>query len=216
MILRILSFILFLGFALQSYAKLEFDKKQIVATLKPSVEIYEFEFAFKNIGDAEDVVSEIKSDCDCTDVVTDKKAYAVGESGVLKGVFKVGDRLGLQNKKITLITGGGEKYILSLRLTVPELASFRPKMLMWKQGDTPASKILKIDTAREYGARIVSASCGDENFKIEFTPQREHSDNCEVKITPLSLEKSGRVELLLKCVARDNVEKQYTIHLLVK
>jgi hypothetical protein len=213
---RALAVLFLSAFATQADAKLVFSRSQIVATIPVGSESYDFEFSFKNEGDKAIGITAIKSDCDCTDAAADKQSYSPGEKGAVKGRFSIGDRVGLQNKTITVITDDGTKSALYLRLTVPELASFRPKMMIWTSGGVASSKTLRVDTAREYGARIVSAECSDKNFKVEFAMQKEHTDNCEIKVTPVSLNTNGRSELRLKCVARGGIEKFFTVHLLIK
>ena len=126
--------------------------------------------------------------------------------------------MGRQDKKIYVETDAPQtpRITLSLNLTVPALAEFRPKMLLWQKGGKLDAKKLHIDTAREYGARIAKAECKDKNFKIDFIPQKENTDFCEISIRPLSLDAASKSELLLECVAKGEFAKTYKVHLLIR
>lgn len=217
-VLKGVSAAIFLLSPIVSYAEISFEKKVVQALAPVSSNEYHFSYSFKNAGDKEVKILKITTTCGCTKAESDKPVYAPGESGKIIGIFEIGDRVGRQDKKIYITTDDAEtpKITLSLNLAIPVLAEFRPKMLLWRRGGIPESKKLRIDTAREYGARIVKVECADKNFQIDFVPQKENTDSCEVSIKPLSLEQVSKSEISLTCRTKGGSGKIYKVYALIR
>lgn len=208
----------FIIYSHSGHAKLAF-KSEVVSDLVPlSCREYSFSYAFKNTGNKDVKILEITTSCSCTKAESDKAVYAPGESGKISGIFEIGDREGRQNKNIYIRTDDPEtpRMALALKLAIPILAEFRPKMLLWRKGEVPKSKKLHVDTAREYGVRVVKVECPDKNFKVDFVPQRENSDSCEISIRPISLKETSKSEISLICSSKDGSSKIYKVYILIR
>lgn len=216
--MRIFCFILAFLAANISIADICFKEQGISATISQNASTFSFSFDFQNTSNYPVKILKIATTCACTKAKSDKEVYLPNEPGKISGEFEIGSRTGVQNKKIFVETDDPKnpKITLSLNLTIPVLAEFRPKMLYWQKGAGLGTKTLHVDTAREYGARIQKVSCNSENFKIDFTPQKENTDSCEIKITPLSLNEVSKAEVELECVAKNNERKIYKAYLLIR
>jgi len=75
------------------------------------------EFKFKNLGDADLVITDVKTSCGCTAAVTSAKTIAPDGEGSLKVNFNSSGRSGTQNKTITVVSNDPENPRLMVRLT---------------------------------------------------------------------------------------------------
>lgn len=216
--MRFLILFLWLFIANFSFATIVFKNQIISDTILQVDSSFPFSFYFINNSSKPIKILNISTSCACTKAEADKEIYQPNEEGKISGTFEIGDRTGFQSKKIFIETDDktNPKIVLNLNLTIPVLAEFRPKMLLWRKGVNLETKILHIDTAREYGVRIQKVSCNNKNFKIDFTPQRENTDSCEVKITPLSLNETSKSEVELECITKEKEKKIYKLYLLVR
>lgn len=216
--LKYLPIALFFVFTNISFAELQFSERKIDKVIPVLAKEFPFSYDFKNVGNTPVRILKISTSCSCTKAEADKEIYKPNEEGKFSGTFEIGDRIGLQSKKIFIETDDktNPKIILNLNLTIPVLAEFRPKMLLWRKSGSLKAKTLHVDTAREYGARIQKVSCDNENFKINFAPQKENTDSCEVQITPLSLNEVLKAEVELECITKNKELKIYKLYLLVR
>lgn len=216
--MRFLILFLWLFIANFSFATITFKNQIISDTILQVDSSFPFSFYFINNSSKPIKILNISTNCSCTKAEADKEIYQPNEKGKITGTFEIGDRTGFQSKKIFIETDDktNPKIVLNLNLTIPLLAEFRPKMLLWRKGANLETKILHIDTAREYGARIQKVSCSNKNFKIDFIPQEEKTDSCEVKFTPLSLNEPSKSEVELECITKEKEKKIYKLYLLVR
>ena len=78
----------------RAHAGLQFERTVVEDVVPPGTASYPFEFTFKNDGDSVVEISEIKTSCGCTTAKLEKMSYALGEGGVIQGMFSAGDRRG--------------------------------------------------------------------------------------------------------------------------
>jgi hypothetical protein len=92
---------------------------------------YNFEFAFTNKGSRELLIERTHAPCGCTVPKLDKKAYAPGESGVIKVRFHAPKRAGKVNKSIVVYSNDKTNVRIKLLIKgVVELAAtVEPKTL---------------------------------------------------------------------------------------
>lgn len=88
------------------------------------------DFKFKNKGDADLIITDVKTSCGCTAAVTSAKTIPPGGDGTLKANFNTAGRGGPQTKTITVVTNDPEKPQVLFRLS--------GKI---KKGDEPQIKI---------------------------------------------------------------------------
>lgn len=97
---------------------------------------FEFSFKFKNEGETPITIVDIQTSCGCTVAMSDKCNYLPNENGEIKGVFSVGDRKGVQNKTIVLLTNdlGQSQIQLDLNLKIAQAVESSSNVLFWKMG----------------------------------------------------------------------------------
>ena len=141
-------------------AALTWQTQQIKLTVKPSDKQAVGIFHFVNSGNAAITITSVQSSCGCTTAELTKQVYAPGESGEIKAIFTIGDRVGEQEKTVFVVTDDAqEKSVpLVLHVTIPELLRYAPRLLMWNVGDKPGEK-----------AAVISANTNLKIANIEIT-----------------------------------------------
>jgi len=75
------------------------------------------EFKFKNTGDADLVITDLRTSCGCTAAVTSDKTIPPKKQGTIKVTFNTGGRSGPQTKTVTIVSNDPEKPNAEVRLT---------------------------------------------------------------------------------------------------
>lgn len=139
-----------LAFAFTTLAghALTWTARTITVSTVPFQTTQDATFEFQNTGDRPVTIIDLQTTCDCLTVATDQKTYAPGARGVLTGKFTVGDRYGLYQRGITVLTDESDTPIrLTLEINVPPLATLTPQTLVWKPADQPVEKSIDVKPA---------------------------------------------------------------------
>jgi Protein of unknown function (DUF1573) len=143
-------------------------------------------FAFQNTSDRPVTITDIQTTCECLTAATDQKTYAPGARGLLTGLFTVGDRFGLYQRAITVLTDESDTPTrLVLEINVPALATLTPQSLVWHLADSPAEKAIEIKPAEgltidftvveitndSFSARLETVVAG-QHYRLHVTPVR--------------------------------------------
>lgn len=216
----------FLGLAaMVCQGELEFEDRVWRETAGASEEKVEFSFPFENTGSTEVTITEVKSSCGCTTAKLDQKTYAPGESGEITGAFNIGSRQGLQRKTVRLATDSvaQPQILLTIEVNIPKLISIEPGMLLWRKGEVPDVKTLKIVPNEEMGIEIGGIDLEAEGFSIELldadaeaatgTPE---TAGREALVSVVSTDSANRGLIRVTAILPDGQEKQYFAHALVR
>lgn len=74
-------------------------------------DVFEYDFIFKNTGDAPLVITNAKGSCGCTVPVWPREPIAPGEEGKIAVKFNSAGKMGTQNKTVTLSTNASPKPV---------------------------------------------------------------------------------------------------------
>src|SRR5438128_2073753 len=99
-------FVMALLVALASAAHSELVWEQTELELHPAIgdETAVGHFKYQNKGDKPIAIKNVSSSCGCTAASTNKNGVAPGEKGEITATFQIGNRLGAQEKMITVTT----------------------------------------------------------------------------------------------------------------
>ena len=124
------------------FGALHWDTQKIELTAKSGDKEAVGIFRFANSGNAPVTITTIQPSCGCTTAELAKRTYAPGETGEIKAVFTLGDRVGVQEKSIHVATdeASGKPVSLILRVVIPELFTYTPRVLVWKSEDGQSQK----------------------------------------------------------------------------
>lgn len=126
-------------------------------------------FEFKNSGSKPVTIRDIQTNCDCLDATTDLQVYPPGTSGLIKATFTVGDRIGLYERIVTVVTDEPDSPVrLLLQIEVPATALLEPLNVVWQLKETVAEK--SIDLRPAVGLEIIftQAEATNEAFTVRL------------------------------------------------
>ena len=139
-------------------------------------------FEFTNRSAKPVQIHEIETTCSCLRADSDLKTYPPGASGKITANFAVGDRGGLYERGITIITDEPNSPArLLLRVEVPDVATVTPRSVNWRIGEPLAEKLVQLTCA--------------PGVEIEFSRTQATSEGFEVKLDPVESGKHYRLHL---------------------
>jgi hypothetical protein len=140
----LIAFIL-LASAVSGAAALRWTSTEFAGATQPLQHTLDVAFAFKNTGTQPVAIREVQVNCDCMTASADKQIYQPGEAGVISARFSVGDRVGVYQRSITVVTDDGTPpQRLNVQIDVPELAAVTPRVLNWSTGVAAEEKPVEV------------------------------------------------------------------------
>ena len=161
---------------------LEWKTQTLTFTTAPFQTTQEAVFRFTNTGTKPVTILDVESNCDCLDAAADRQVYAPGESGAIKSNFTVGDRLGLYERRIKIVTDESPEPVrLLVRIEVPELVTLTPRSVAWKLNEPAAEKAVELEVI--------------PGVKISFTRVQPTSGDFEARLETIEAGRRYRVHL---------------------
>jgi hypothetical protein len=203
MIRRFSLLALLAAFASPAFA-LEWQADKQEFTTKPFQATQEVVFTFKNTATKTVNLLDLQTNCDCLRATADLPAYAPGATGTIKARFTIGDRSGLYERFITVVTDETSSPVrLLVRFEVPEIAALTPRSVSWHLQAEPAEKIVELIPAagleidfREAQAtndafivRLETVVAG-KHFRLHLQP-RSTADSASAAIRIFGREQAG-------------------------
>jgi len=162
-------------------------------------------FEFTNTSAKPVALVDLQTNCDCLDVSADQQTYAPGARGVLKARFTIGDRTGLYERLILVVTDESPTPArLMVRIEVPETATASPRSVQWTVNAAPAEKSVELVAAPELEINFAEAQATndafavrletlepDRRYRLHLTP-RSTAAPASAAIRVFGREKSGR------------------------
>lgn len=188
---------------------LTWDRQQQQINLPPLATEAEVQYHYRNDSKQAVTILHVETNCECLGATPSRKKLAPGESGTLTARFTVGDRLGLYERHILVLTSeSATPTRLTARFEVPEPADISPRSLEWAHGAEAQEKAVKIVLApglvfepAEIGysssgfrARLETVAAGRE-YRLWIKPDgTAHAASAAVRV--IGREKSGRPVVL--------------------
>lgn len=195
MITRVL-FRILLGWSLTvSIAQAQLSWAERTITLKPEAGVEEIVavFRFTNTGENAVTITEVKTDCGCTTATLAKTIYAPGESGEIRTVFNVGNRIGREVKAVHVTTSDvpNQPVELKLEVTIPPLLTLSPRMVWWARNGEDIPQTISLSLAAGSDARITGVVAEGEG--IDHSLQQLTATEYRLHLTPKDLTKSAKI-----------------------
>lgn len=197
---KILSIVAIIA-ALASTARSElvFEKNELELHPAAGDETAVGHFKYQNKGDKPVAIKSVTTSCGCT-AATAKNSADPGEKGEVTATFKIGDRIGTQQKAITVVTDDATNATttLTLKVVIPKVLQLQPAFLFWQVGEPAKSKtivakagkdisIKKLDVLSsnaDFVAKVEPGSAAGE-FRINVEPKQTiHASVATLAITP--------------------------------
>lgn len=168
---------------------------------KPLQKSLQLAYAFKNTGDKPVAIRDVQTNCDCTAAATDKQIYQPGEAGVLSARFTVGDRGGVYQRAITVLTDDGTPpQRLTLQIEVPELAAVTPRVRDWAVGSDAAEQSVEVAVNEAIRVNFTEVFVSATGFKARVEPI-EAGRRYRVFVKPVSTAEATSAAIRLKGTA---------------
>lgn len=199
---------LFFSLAAPAEARLHFETTAVKDTVEPGAGHYAFSFPFENQGDQAVEIKEIRTSCGCTVAQLEQRVYQPGESGEIKGQFNIGNRQGRQVNTVRVQSDnlGQSEIVLQVEVTIPQLLSMKPGLLLWRTGETPEPKFLTLTPNTELGVKILSVDCDSDDFSVKWIPQAGEDPSYEVVVAPATVAEARRAMIRIKAALPDHPE----------
>lgn len=161
---------------------LDWSSRQLALAARPLQRQLEASFAFQNLSSKPVTIRTVRTNCDCLEAQTDKLTYAPGESGTLTARFTTGDRLGLYERAIDVVTTESDTAVrLTVRIEVPPAATVTPLNLLWPIGVEPAPKPVEVRVA--------------DGIEIDFTETFATNDRFTTRLETIAPGRHYRVHV---------------------
>lgn len=106
--------------AVPSARGLDWEKTQVALTAERGADVVRTKFDFKNSSRKTVHILEVRTSCGCTEAAISSSEIPAGESGTIRVLFTIGNRTGLQEKEIFLVTDDAATPVkLRLAVTIP-------------------------------------------------------------------------------------------------
>lgn len=176
--------VLLLGALALRSAGLEWKATTLSVTTVPFQATQDVVFQFKNTGPQPVALMDVQTNCDCLDARADQNIYPPGVSGTIKARFTIGDRSGLYERLITVVTDEPPNTArLVVRIEVPEIATIVPRNVEWKVNEPAAEKFVDVTPAPGLAIKFADA----QGTNGAFTARLEaHGNGCRVYLKPRS------------------------------
>jgi hypothetical protein len=158
------------GFAAAARA-LEWKAKTLTVATTPFQTTQDVRFEFRNNGPKPVAIRDLETNCNCLDADTDLKVYVPGATGVVRATFTVGDRTGLYERTITVVTDETDSPVrLVLKIDVPAVASLAPRSVVWQVNESATEKSVELTPAAGLDINFAEAQATNEAFTVRLEP----------------------------------------------
>lgn len=196
------------------FAYLKFETEIIEQSIDSDVVNFEFTFDFKNISKYSVKILEIEKSCSCTILDNDKKLYAPNATGTINGKLIIGDREGICEKEIVVMTDDIlQPYIkLFLRINVLKPCEIKPRLLYWRKAAKLEKKTIALIISDQKW-NIKSIHCDESKFTVKDIKE---NDKHTIEVIPVSTKKALRDVIKIELKDDKGDSKIFTIHALIK
>jgi hypothetical protein len=198
-------------FAGSAFGQLTWGTTEQTFNSRPQDKEVVAKYKFTNTGAKPIKIENVRTSCGCTTAALSKTDYAPGESGEIEARFTFSGRTGRQEKAI-IVTDSvipEQPTILKLHVYIQETVKIEPEVLLWRVGEQPDTKAIRIAVAEDASVKIVSVTSDNPALKVKLTevkPGKEY----EAQITPDSLAQPAAATLVIQTnFPPDNPETKY-------
>jgi hypothetical protein len=150
---------------------LEWEKREQAVRVAPLQTEVAVEFAFTNTGSRPVEITDIRTNCDCLDAKSERQTYAAGERGVIRARFSVGDRLGLYERSVLVLTDESPEPVrLAVKVDVPAPAEAAPRTVDWALNAPAEPRSIEITVAPELSIDFTDAISTGAGFVAKLEP----------------------------------------------
>jgi len=155
-------------------------------------------FKYQNKGDKQIAIKSVTTSCGCT-AASAKQTADPKEKGEVTATFKIGDRTGLQQKTINVVTDdlAHPTTALMLKVTIPTVLELQPTFVYWQSGEEPKPKTI----VAKVGAGVAIKNLEAVSSHPDFTAKVEKGktkDEFQINIEPRQTTQAVAATLTIK------------------
>jgi Protein of unknown function (DUF1573) len=155
-------------------------------------------FKYENKGDKQIAIKSVTTSCGCT-AASAKQTAAPGEKGEVTATFKVGDRVGVQQKAITVLTDDAAhpSTTLSLKVVIPQVLELQPAFVFWQAGEAPKAKTIVAKVGAGVSIKGLDVASSSPDFVAKVEPGSSPNE-FRVNVEPRQTSQGGAAALTIK------------------
>ncbi|MBA2271631.1 MAG: DUF1573 domain-containing protein [Chthoniobacterales bacterium] len=161
----------FVSAASTAHAQLAWEKTEIELNPKAGDEEAVAHFKYENKGNTPVRITNVRTSCGCTVANYKRDELAPGEKGEIAATFKIGNRIGLQPKVVTVETDfpGAPIANLVLKANIAQLFEVQPTFVYWEGGEAPKPKTITVRAGKDVPVTKVDVMTSSPDFttKVE-------------------------------------------------
>lgn len=166
-------------------------------------------FVFRNAGNTTVKISAISTSCGCTTANLEERTYAPGAKGEVMAIFRIGERIGQQEARISVESNasGEPMSVLTMRVFIPDVIHFgSPRYASWKIGDDPLAQSIHVDV--HPSVKILKVGSNNDFFSVRLKPVQPPREYV-LSVTPKGTGQSTRAVLRIETSAPEGRPKIY-------
>jgi len=165
-------------------------------------------FKYQNKGDKAVAIKGTTTSCGCT-AATAKQSAEPGEKGEVTATFTVGDRVGTQQKIITVTTDDPAHPATQLHLTVfiPQLLELQPGIVFWQPNESPAAKTIVAKVGKDASVTNLEVTSSSPDFTTKVEPGT--GGEFKINITPKETDKALTTMVTIKPMVASGKSKNF-------
>ena len=171
---------------LASAARSELAWEQMQLELNPAIgdETAVGHFKYQNKGDKPVAIKSVTTSCGCT-AASAKPSADPGEKGEVTATFKIGDRTGVQQKAINVVTDdpAHPTTALMLKVTIPTLLELQPTFVYWQSGEEPKPKTIVAKAGVGIAIKSLEVVSSHPDFTAKVEPGKTKDEFFEPRQT---------------------------------
>jgi hypothetical protein len=163
---------LFLCSSTWAQAQLAWEKTEVELNPPPGAESAVATFKYENKGDKPIHINNVRTSCGCTTAALAKNDVAPGEKGEIVATLKAGDRVGLQQKTVTVETDDPKQpqTILTLKATIVQLLELQPAFVSWQANENPKPKTILAKAGKGVTIKNLEVASSTPDFTTKVEP----------------------------------------------
>lgn len=213
---RLIPIVLVFGFG-SAMADLVWDQSVQEFQRLPEDKELMVNFAFQNTGTAPISIVKMTAACgSCTTAMMPEKPILPGEKGVLPVRFVFGNRHGMQNKSLSVMTDDAKTVQLAFKcLIVDDPVSVLPTLVSWHVGEKTEAKKIELAIAQKDKIKITAVASTSPRITATLATVKE-GEKYAVTIQPADTATAGNTQVIVQTNYPPEGPRAYTIQVQIK
>jgi hypothetical protein len=163
-------------------------------------------FRYQNKGDKTIAIKSVTTSCGCT-AASAKQTAEPGEKGEVTATFTMGDRIGTQQKGITVVTddAANPTTTLTLKVVIPQVLELQPTFVFWQAGEEAKAKTIVGKVGKDVSIKNLDVSSSNPDFMTKV--EQPSANEFRISVKPQQTTKAEAATLTIKPALPDGKSK---------